>query len=140
LVLRSFTNSDNICFGYVKSGRDLPIHEIENVVGPVFNPLPCHIQLRGDATVKETVHQLQEEHLQSLEHQSIPLSDVHRIAGVTNGVLFNTSVAVQSTFTQAEEAERTLEFTTLEMEDGLEVRQVQDDDLTCVKTNPSHAG
>ncbi|KAH1344162.1 hypothetical protein KXV68_000815 [Aspergillus fumigatus] len=121
MVLRSFTRTDSVCFGYVKSGRDLPIDGIAGTAGPVFNPLPCRVHLTERLTVRETIGRLQEEYLQSLAHQSFPLSDIHRLAGVTSGVLFNTSVAVQTEVaSEAEEAKRSLEFTTVAMEDGTE--------------------
>ncbi|KAJ6078878.1 hypothetical protein N7467_008631 [Penicillium canescens] len=119
LVLRSFTNSDHVCFGYVKSGRDLPIDGIEDAVGAILNPLTCRVSLTGDLTVRDSIYQLQEEYLESLGHQCFPLSDAHRLAGVTDGALFNTSVGVQSGQLLQKE-DRELEFTTLAMEDGAE--------------------
>ncbi|KFY08363.1 hypothetical protein V492_06294 [Pseudogymnoascus sp. VKM F-4246] len=119
LVLRSFTNSDNVCFGYVKSGRDLPIDGIEDAVGAILNPLACRVSLDSGSTVQDTVHQLQEEYLQSLQHQSFPLSDAHRLAGVTNEMLFNTYVGVQSGHIDNEE-ERALEFTIVDLKDEAE--------------------
>ncbi|KAF7155563.1 hypothetical protein CNMCM5623_008105 [Aspergillus felis] len=120
MVLRSFTRSDNVCFGYVKSGRDLPIDGIAGTAGPIFNPLPCRVHLSESLTVKETIRKLQEAYLQSLPYQSFPLSDIHRLAGVTSGALFNTSVAIQTDVPHGDESKRSLEFTTVAMEDGTE--------------------
>nr|ADY16697.1 TqaA [Penicillium aethiopicum] len=119
LVLRSFTNSDHICFGYVKSGRDLPIDGIEDAVGAIFNPLTCRVSFDGDLTVQDSISQLQKEYLDSLQHQCFPLTKAHRLAGVVDGSLFNTSVAVQSGQI-LQEGGRALDFTTLAMEDGAE--------------------
>jgi hypothetical protein len=119
LVLRSFTNSDNVCFGYVKSARDLPIDGIEDAVGAILNPLACRVSFDGESTVQDTVHQLQEECFQSLQHQPFPLSDAHRLAGVTNGMLFNTYVGVQSG--QIDTEERVLKFTIMDLKDEAEV-------------------
>jgi hypothetical protein len=121
LVLRSFTNSDNVCFGYVKSGRDLPIDGIADAVGAILNPLTCRIAFDQNSTVEDTLHRLQDEYLQSLRHQSFSLSDVHRLAGITSGALFNTSVGVQ-TGQIAWEGETVLDFYTIAKEDGAEVR------------------
>ncbi|KAL5363806.1 hypothetical protein BJX96DRAFT_178400 [Aspergillus floccosus] len=120
MVLQSFTRTDSVCFGYVKSGRDLPIDGIADTAGPVFNPLPCRVHLGEALTVKEAVGKLQETYLQSLPHQWYPLSDIHRLAGVTNGALFNTSVAVQTEAPQRADIKRSLEFTIMAMEDGTE--------------------
>ncbi|OJJ03909.1 hypothetical protein ASPVEDRAFT_85331 [Aspergillus versicolor CBS 583.65] len=120
MVLQSFTGADSVCFGYVKSGRDLPIDGIADTAGPVFNPLPCRVHLSEALTVKEAVGKLNETYLQSLPHQWYPLSDIHRLAGVTNGALFNTSVAVQAEASPRADVKRGLEFTIMAMEDGTE--------------------
>ncbi|GFF57195.1 nonribosomal peptide synthetase 12 [Aspergillus udagawae] len=132
LVLRSFTNSDNVCFGYVKSGRDLPIDGIADAVGAILNPLTCRIAFDQNATVEDTLHQLQDEYLQSLRYQSFSLSDVHRLAGITSGALFNTSVGVQ-TGQIAREGETVLDFYTMAMEDGAE-----DDLVVGITPNSDH--
>ncbi|KAG0155453.1 hypothetical protein PDIDSM_1030 [Penicillium digitatum] len=119
LVLRSFTNSDHVCFGYVKSGRDLPIDGIEDAVGAILNPLTCRVHFAGNLTVQDSISQLQKEYLDSLRHQCFPLSNAHRLAGVVDGSLFNTSVWVQSGQI-LREGTRSLDFTTLAMEDGAE--------------------
>lgn len=124
LVLRSFTNSDNVCFGYVKSARDLPIDGIEDAVGAILNPLACRVSFDDYSTVRDTVHQLQKEYLHSLQHQSFPLSDAHRLAGVTNGMLFNTYVGVQSGQIDREE-DRALKFTTIDLKGDAEVGAAQ---------------
>lgn len=119
LVLRSFTNSDDVCFGYIKSGRDLPIDGIEDAVGAILNPLTCRVSFAKDLTVQGSIHQLQKEYLESLQHQCFPLSNALRLAGVVDGSLFNTSVGVQSGQV-LREGNGALEFTTLAMEDGAE--------------------
>lgn len=143
MVLQSFTTADSVCFGYVKSGRDLPIDGIADTAGPVFNPLPCRVHLSEALTVKEAVERLHETYLQSLPHQWYPLSDIHRLAGVTNGALFNTSVAVQAEASQRADVKRGLEFTIMAMEDGTEVacsiRCLDSPTLTCPGRYSNHS-
>ncbi|CAG8947178.1 unnamed protein product [Penicillium salamii] len=119
LVLRSFTNSDHICFGYVKSGRDLPIDGIQDAVGAIFNPLTCRVSFAEESTVEHTIDKLKQEYLDSLRHQCFPLSKAHRLAGISDGSLFNSSVEVQRSV-NLRDADGSLDFTTLAKEDGAE--------------------
>ncbi|KAI5922718.1 acetyl-CoA synthetase-like protein [Camillea tinctor] len=52
LTLSKFMDVDQICFGMVLSGRDLPIPGAANVVGPLINILPLFVKVlaRGDGT------------------------------------------------------------------------------------------
>ncbi|KAI1643793.1 acetyl-CoA synthetase-like protein [Daldinia loculata] len=56
LTLGKFVDSDQICFGVVFSGRDLPIPGAFDVVGPLINILPLFVQIptKGDETSVET--------------------------------------------------------------------------------------
>ncbi|KAF3059496.1 Nonribosomal peptide synthetase 10 [Daldinia childiae] len=56
LTLGKFMDADQICFGMVFSGRDLPIPGAFDVVGPLINILPLFVQVpaKGDKTSIET--------------------------------------------------------------------------------------
>ncbi|KAE8135387.1 hypothetical protein BDV38DRAFT_294703 [Aspergillus pseudotamarii] len=43
LVLRQYTESDDVCFGSLISGRDSRIPEVDKIVGPFFNVLHCSL-------------------------------------------------------------------------------------------------
>ncbi|KAF4179267.1 hypothetical protein CNMCM7927_001933 [Aspergillus lentulus] len=96
LVMRAYTNSDQVCFGYAKSARDLPIAGIENLVGPVLNMLPCLVRFHGKLSVKEALQSLQRDYLEALPHQCFPLSSIHRLGEGKHTAMFNTSVAINS--------------------------------------------
>ncbi|KAL4904279.1 hypothetical protein BDW74DRAFT_178860 [Aspergillus multicolor] len=119
LVLRAYTHSDSVCFGYVKSGRDLPIDGIQDAVGAILNPLVCWVLLDEGSTVAETARRLQKHYLEDIQHQCLPLSEAHQLAGVANGVLFNTSVHAD---TAVDEVPSTgaLKLKTVEKSDGAE--------------------
>ncbi|KAI1660484.1 acetyl-CoA synthetase-like protein [Daldinia decipiens] len=56
LTLGKFVDVDQVCFGVVFSGRDLPIPGAFDVVGPLINILPLFVQVptKGDETSVET--------------------------------------------------------------------------------------
>jgi hypothetical protein len=41
MLLAKWLGRTDVCFGYVVSGRDVPVPGIEEIVGPVLNILPC---------------------------------------------------------------------------------------------------
>ncbi|GFG16853.1 nonribosomal peptide synthetase 12 [Aspergillus udagawae] len=108
LVLRSFTYSDDVCFGYVKSARDLPIENVEDIVGPLLNVLPLRMSVSEVLTVDAAVQAIKDDYLGSLAHQTFALSDMHRIVEGSNQTLFNTIVDVQRRDQGSEETPRSI--------------------------------
>ncbi|GIJ98274.1 nonribosomal peptide synthase [Aspergillus viridinutans] len=105
LVLRSFTYSDDVCFGYVKSARDLPIENVEEIAGPLLNVLPLLMSVSEGLTIDAAVQAIKDDYLGSLAHQTFALSDMHRIVQGSNQALFNTIVDVQRRDQGGEETE-----------------------------------
>ncbi|KAF2149248.1 acetyl-CoA synthetase-like protein [Myriangium duriaei CBS 260.36] len=97
VVLRSLTGSDDVSFGYLTSGRDVPIADIENAVGPFINMLVCRTQFGGMHTVLDTVAGVQNDYIASLPHQSISLAEITHPLKLAGQSLFNTTMSVQRT-------------------------------------------
>ncbi|EAW08665.1 putative nonribosomal peptide synthase [Aspergillus clavatus NRRL 1] len=95
LVLRSYTHSDQVCFGSVKSSRDLPIDNVEQIVGPIINMLPFCMSLNTKETVEQALHKIQQGYLESLRYQTFPLFEINQVAQVAQQSLFNTAITVQ---------------------------------------------
>ncbi|KAL6834298.1 acetyl-CoA synthetase-like protein [Trichoderma sp. SZMC 28015] len=53
LVLTLFTDSDTVIFGAVLSGRNLPIPDIDEAIGPLVNTLPIHIHVDYKQTIRQ---------------------------------------------------------------------------------------
>ncbi|KAI0846350.1 acetyl-CoA synthetase-like protein [Daldinia vernicosa] len=75
LTLGKFVDADQICFGVVFSGRDLPVPGAFDVVGPLINILPLFVQVpaKGDETSVETF--LRQIHGDILDLNNIQHSD-----------------------------------------------------------------
>jgi hypothetical protein len=95
LVLQCFTGSDDVCFGYLSSGRDLPIRGIQDAVGPFINMLVCRVDLDRDATVGQITQKIQDDYLHSLPHQTFSLADMGHLIGMSGQALFNTAISLQ---------------------------------------------
>ncbi|KAL1965991.1 hypothetical protein VTN77DRAFT_4931 [Rasamsonia byssochlamydoides] len=95
LVLRCYTGSDEICFGYLSSGRDVPVKGIQDAVGAFINMLTFRIDLKDDLLLEEALKKTQEDFIRSMEHQSVSLAEVQHELGLSETSLFNTAFTFQ---------------------------------------------
>jgi amino acid adenylation domain-containing protein/non-ribosomal peptide synthase protein (TIGR01720 family) len=95
LVLRCFTGTDDVCFGYLNSGRDVPVEAVQDAVGPFFNILVRRIRLPQTSDLLSILLHTQEELSDNLSHQHYPLADLYHANGLAGRSLFNTLVSVQ---------------------------------------------
>ncbi|KAF4440789.1 non-ribosomal peptide synthetase [Fusarium austroafricanum] len=96
LVLRSYTNSDDVTFGYLASGRDAPIDGVENIVGPLINMLVFRFQFTSGMLLKRLFLDAQEDYINSLPHQHFSLARVSHALGQGKRGFFNTAVSIQN--------------------------------------------
>jgi hypothetical protein len=93
--LRHYTKSEDICFGYLTSGRDVPVNGIQSTIGAFINMLVCRMKFTKQSTLKHVFQKVQNDFLQSLEHQHCSLAQVqHDLIG--GKALLNTAVSIQS--------------------------------------------
>lgn len=95
LILQAYTNSDDVCFGYLSSGRDAPIRDIENAVGVYFTITPRRFNIARASPVRKTLQQAQDDNTNSLGHQHCPLIDIQHELGLSGRPLFNTLISFQ---------------------------------------------
>jgi amino acid adenylation domain-containing protein/non-ribosomal peptide synthase protein (TIGR01720 family) len=93
--LRRYTKSEDICFGYLTSGRDVPVNGIQSTIGAFINMLVCRVKFTKQSTLKEIFQKVQTDFLQSLEHQHCSLAQVQHDL-MAGKALFNTAVSIQS--------------------------------------------
>ena len=76
-VLSTIYKRRDVVFGWVVSGRNLPLPGIENVIGPVFNTVPFRVQF-GDPTQsnRHAVKEVQTFVAQCQEHQAASLRSI----------------------------------------------------------------
>ena len=77
------------------SGRDIPIPDIDDTVGPFINLLICRIGLGEDVPVLDLLQKNQAEFVQSLVHQHLSMADKMKAAKSSETALFNTVMSVQ---------------------------------------------
>lgn len=91
-VLHIYTGDPDVCFGYLCSGRSLPIAGVTGIVGPMMNLMVCRIRDVGNKYLQELVDTIRDDFTKALPHQSFSLRNVQRILGNSESKLFNTVV------------------------------------------------
>ncbi|KAJ5964408.1 uncharacterized protein N7479_004284, partial [Penicillium vulpinum] len=95
LVLRTFTNSNSVCYGYLTSGRDAPLANIENAVGPFINMLVSRVQFDNSASTLDIIQTIQDDYLQGMAQQYVSLGEMQHAIGMSGQPLFNTAISFQ---------------------------------------------
>jgi amino acid adenylation domain-containing protein/non-ribosomal peptide synthase protein (TIGR01720 family) len=90
LTLRFYTGSEEACFGYLLSERDVPVDRVEDAVGPMINILACRVNMPPDRLVSQVLDQIQEDYMKSLPFKHTSLADVQHALGLSGTALFNT--------------------------------------------------
>lgn len=94
LVLRAYTHSEAIAFGFLASGRDVPVPGIEKIVGPMVNLLPIRVRAASESSVLELARGIQQDYLGHLSRQTVSLGRIQHAVGSGDG-LFNTIFNLQ---------------------------------------------
>ena len=120
LVLRAYTGNENVCFGYLSSGRDVPLEGIQDAVGLFISMLVCRMDLSNDLQVGDALKQIQGDYTQSMAHQAFSLGDMQHELQLSGKSLFNTAFTFQRRSDGKTEKEQQLKFDVVEAYDPSE--------------------
>ena len=111
LTISAYSNSDDVVFGEIFSGRDTPLHGIEDMTGPAFATVPIRVQAKRDLKVGDYLKQFQKDFTEALPYQHMGLLRIARIDADTknacefqNLISINNEVADTSDFFGVEQA------------------------------------
>lgn len=102
LVLRHYTSTEEICFGYLSHGRDIPLDGIDNIVGPMINMMVLRVTLSGNRTLTDILEGTRDDVLNSLPHQHTSLAEIHHALDLQGRSAFNTTLSFASAAADAE--------------------------------------
>lgn len=121
LTLSRLTGKDDVCFGYLASGRDAPIDHVYETAGPFVSMLVSRIDLSGN--LEEVMETARDDAISSLERQHTPLADIQRAVNLGGAQsLFNTILSVREIWRfEPSSAEDTLQFEEVGGDDPHEV-------------------
>jgi hypothetical protein len=110
-VLKKYTGMDEVCFGYLTSGRNLPIQGVEGMAGPLLNILICRASVGDSNSLIDIVKNLRRQRQENNKHQTSSLSSIQRHLRLPSGIrLFNTIINFQRPITNDVMDEDTVTF------------------------------
>ncbi|KAG5933883.1 D-lysergyl-peptide-synthetase subunit 1 [Claviceps pazoutovae] len=92
IIVQRYTATDEVCFGYMTSGRHISVANVENMVGPLFNMLIGRVKLAYHQSLLSTMYAYQESFINSLDHQHQSLVQSLHSIGSSAGDLFNSLI------------------------------------------------
>ena len=80
-LLMWLTGQHDVAFGTTVSGRPAEVAGAESMVGLLINTVPVRANITATTTTADLLDQLQGAHNDTLEHQHLALSEIHRVTG-----------------------------------------------------------
>jgi non-ribosomal peptide synthase protein (TIGR01720 family) len=121
IVLRQFTGSDDVCFGYLSAGRDAPVNGIQDMVGIFINMLCCRVQFSSKQTLADVSKRVNGDYIRSIPHQSCSLASIQHDLGMQGQSLFNTTLSIQNHTVAGDTKDKGLTFDLQHAHDPSEV-------------------
>ncbi|MET9488585.1 amino acid adenylation domain-containing protein [Nocardia sp. NPDC006630] len=112
-VLRYVTGADTAVFGEVVSGRPADLDEVDNAIGCFANTIPVAVGLRGEATWREHLAEIQHRRVELMEFHQYRLTSAIRATGMRK--IFDSMFVFQSYPPGREELESLLAQENLEL-------------------------
>ena len=80
-LLMVMTGQHDVCFGTTVSGRPDEVLGADSMVGLFINTVPVRASVEATTTTTDLLQQLQRAYTDTLDHQHLALSEIHRLAG-----------------------------------------------------------
>ena len=93
-VLMMLTGHRDVAFGTAVSGRPAELAGADSIVGLLINTVPVRARAGADSTVADLLAEVQRHHNDTLEHEHLPLTEIHHLAGQDH--LFDTLFLYES--------------------------------------------
>ncbi|WP_156763676.1 non-ribosomal peptide synthetase, partial [Mycobacterium scrofulaceum] len=93
-LLTWLTGNFDVAFGTTVSGRSADVVGAESMVGLLINTIPVRARITPATRTTDLLEQLQRAHNDTLEHEHLSLTDIHRMTG--HDKLFDTLFAYEN--------------------------------------------
>ncbi|KAI1204509.1 uncharacterized protein F4807DRAFT_331715 [Annulohypoxylon truncatum] len=93
LLLRTYTGTNNVCFGFRVSGRDLPVEGLDHAVGSFSMVLPSRLAIPPGESIARLLLDTEDQRRRMLDHQHVPLTRIEHELKIKGGRLFNTCLS-----------------------------------------------
>ncbi|MGE6367491.1 condensation domain-containing protein, partial [Bacillus paramycoides] len=89
MLLQKYSNSNDVVFGSVVSGRPTEILGIEKIVGIFINTVPVRVQNEGSVTVKELIKNVQHQSNAGKPYEYLPLAEIQNLTNLKQDLIQN---------------------------------------------------
>lgn len=80
LVASQYTGSDDVVFGETLTGRDIPLHGAESIVGPMIATIPMRIRVRRTMSVHAYLQAVQQGVLSRIPYQHMGMQNIRKVS------------------------------------------------------------
>ncbi len=80
LVASQYTGSDDVVFGETLTGRDIPLAEVENIVGPLIATVPVRIPIDRTSSVESYLQTVQQGILARTAYQHMGMQNIRKVS------------------------------------------------------------
>jgi amino acid adenylation domain-containing protein/non-ribosomal peptide synthase protein (TIGR01720 family) len=116
LTLHCYVGAEDVSFGLVASGRDVPIKNIDEAVGVFVNMLVARLTFSDATTIAHLLETLQNESMNALAHQACSLAEIQNELQLP--ALFNSAFTFQRRNLPQEAEETGLVYENMEADDA----------------------
>ncbi|GAM86382.1 nonribosomal peptide synthetase [Dothideomycetidae sp. 11243] len=79
IVLARYSETEDICFGAVVSGRQAPVSGVETMAGPAVATVPVRVRLDKTRSVHDTLHGVQDQALSMVPYEQFGLRNIAKL-------------------------------------------------------------
>jgi amino acid adenylation domain-containing protein len=79
LVLAAHGGIDDVCFGATVSGRQAPVSDVEELIGPTIATVPVRVRLNREQTVSQYLQDVQSQAVDMIAHEQFGLQNIARL-------------------------------------------------------------
>ncbi|KAJ3406448.1 hypothetical protein HDV05_006009 [Chytridiales sp. JEL 0842] len=104
LTLCKVKKHHDISYGLVTSCRDIPLKDIDKIVGPVLNTIPCRILVDSTASCATLAKQIQDDYAAILPHMTSGLNQINRWSSTSPSLspLFDSNIVIENAFFESD--------------------------------------
>ena len=85
LVLGKHSGSDDVLFGFVNCGREIPLENIDSIMGPCINTLPTRISWSASKPLQELLTNIQKDNIEQCRHGYLGLTRIFKMLPLLRG-------------------------------------------------------
>ena len=96
IVLASYCETDDVCFGTTVSGRQTPVVGVAEMPGPMVGTVPVRVRLDGDKTITDFLEGVQKQSTQMVPYEQYGLQNISRLgADIREACDFSSLLVIQ---------------------------------------------